>query len=155
MRRNHQDFIVMIFFLIILTFASTILVGGQPRIIDISPGIPAPLSTIEFTVSDFRGSNATNVTLYVQECSNETSYENISFQMIGDIYQEYRTNVTLTHKDTTYIRYYVECVIDGVLEYTPVLTLDLQVEEKTPGFELFVVIAGIALVFLWKRKSKK
>lgn len=145
----------MIFLLINLTVASTILVRGQPRIIDISPGVPAPLSTIEFTVSDFGSSNVENVTLYVQECSNETSYDNISYPMIGNQYQEYRTNVTLAHKDTTYIQYHVECVINGVLEYTPILTLDLQVERKTPGFEIIFVISAIALVFLWNRKSKK
>jgi len=96
-----------------------------------------------------------NVTLYVQECSNVTYYENVSYPMIGNIYQEYRTNVTLTHEDATFIQYHVECVIDGVLEYAPLLSLDLQVERKTPGFELVAVIGAIALVFLWKRKSKK
>jgi len=131
------------------------MVRGQPRIIDISPGIPAPLSTIEFTVSDFGNSNVKNVTLYVQECSNETSYENISYPMIGNIYQEYRTNVTLTHEDATYIQYYIECVIDDVMEYTPVLTLDLQVEQKTPGFEFIIIISTITLIFFWKQKSKK
>jgi hypothetical protein len=129
------------------------MVRGQPRIIDISPGIPAPLSTIEFTVSDFGSSNVKNVTLYVQECSNETSYENISYPMIGNIYQEYRTNVTLTHEDATYIQYYVECVIDDVMEYTPVLTLDLQVEQKTPGFELVFVIGSIAVAMFLRRKK--
>jgi hypothetical protein len=143
----------MIFLLISLTFASTIIVRGQPRIIDISPGVPAPLSTIEFTVSDFGSSNVENVTLYVQECSNETYYENISYPMIGNQYQEYRTNVTLTHEDATYIQYHVECVIDDVLEYTPILNLDLKVERKTPGFELVTVIGVIALVFVWKRKK--
>ena len=143
----------MIFLFMILTFASTILVRGQPRIIDISPGVPTPLSTIKFTVSDFRSSHVQNVTLYVQECSNETSYENISYLMIGNQYQEYHMNVTLTHKDTTYIQYHVECVIDGVLEYSPILTLDLQVEKKTPGFEFIFVISAIALVFLWNRKN--
>ncbi len=96
-----------------------------------------------------------NVTLYVQECSNETSYENISYQMIRNQYQEYHRNVTLTHKDATYIQYHVECVIDGVLEYSPILTLDLQVEKKTPGFEFIFVIGAIALVFFWNRKLKK
>jgi hypothetical protein len=143
----------MIFLLISLTFASTIIVRGQPRIIDISPGVPAPLSTIEFTVSDFGSSNVENVTLYVQECSNETYYENISYPMIENQYQEYRTNVTLTHEDATYIQYHVECVIDDVLEYTPILNLDLKVERKTPGFELVTVIGAIALVFVWKRKK--
>ena len=145
----------MIFLLIILTTASTILVRGQPRIIDISPGVPTPLSTIEVMVSDFRSSNVENVTLYVQECSNETCYENISYLMIGNIFQEYRTNVTLTHKDAIYILYHVECVIDGVLESTPVLNLDLQVERKTPGFEFISIIGAVALVFLWNRKLKK
>ena len=128
---------------------------GQPRIIDISPGIPEPLSTIEFTVSDFRSSNVENVTLYVQECSNETCYENISYPMIGNQHQQYHMNVTLTHEDATFIQYHVACVIDGILEYSPILTLDLQVERKTTGFELIIVIGVLALVFLWKRKSKK
>jgi hypothetical protein len=145
----------MIFLFISLASASTILVRGQPRIIDISPGVPTPLSTIEFTVSDFRSSNVENVTLYVQECSNETSYENISYPMNGNQYQEYHTNVTLIHKDATYIQYHVECVIDGLIEYSPILTLDLQIERKTPGFELIFVIGAMALAFLWKRKSKK
>ena len=129
------------------------LVRGQPRIIDISPGVPAPLSTIEFTVSDFGSSNVENVTLYVQECSNETNYENISYPMIGNQYQEYRTNVTLIHEDATYIQYHVECVIEGVLEYTPILTLDLQVERKTPGFELVIVIGAIAVSLFLRRKK--
>ena len=102
MRSTCQRFIEIFFLLIILSFASTLVVKGQPRIIDISPGVPAPLTTIEFTVSDFRSSNVENVTLYVQERSNETNYENISYPMIGNQYQEYRTNVTLTHEDTTY-----------------------------------------------------
>ena len=125
MRHTNQGFIVMIFLFMILTFASTILVRGQPRIIDISPGVPAPLSTIEFTVSDFGSSNVENVTLYIQECSNETSYENISYPMIGNQYQEYHTNVTPTHEDATYFQYHIECVIDGALEYSLILNLDL------------------------------
>lgn len=145
----------MIFLLVYLTVASSIIVSGQPRIIDISPGVPRPLSTVEFTVSDFGSSNVKNVTLRVQEYSNETSYENISYPMIGNIYQEYHTNVTLTHKDATYIQYQVECVIDEVLESTPLLTLDLEVERKTPGFELIIVISAIASVFLWMRRLKK
>jgi hypothetical protein len=143
----------MIFFLIILTFTSTLFVRSQPRIIDISPGVPAPLSTIEFTVSDFGSSSVENVTLYVQECSNETNYENISYPMIGNQYLEYRTNVTLTHEDATYIQYHVECVIEGVLENTPILTLDLQVGKKTPGFELVIVIGAIAVSLFLRRKK--
>ncbi len=145
----------MVFLLFTLTCSSSILVRGQPRIIDISPGIPTPLSTIEFTVSDFGSTNVENVTLVVQECSNETCYENISYPMIGNIYQEYRTNVTLTHEDATYILYHVECVIDGLFEFTPVLNLDLQVERKTPGFEIIFVIGALTLVFLFRRRYMK
>lgn len=144
---------IVIFLFIIIIVPSTKLVRGQPRIIDISPGVPAPLSTIEFTISDFGSSHVENVTLYVQECSNETYYENISYPMIGDIYQQYSTNVTLTHKDAVFIQYYVECVIDGVLEYTPILNLDLQVDRKTPDFELvFIIGAIIVSILLWKKK---
>jgi hypothetical protein len=145
---------VMIFLLIILTFSYTILVRGQPRIIDISPGVPVPLSTIVFTVSDFRSSHVENVTLYVQECSNETCYENISYPITGNQYQEYRTNVTLTHKDATYINYRVECVIDGVPEYSPILSLDLQIERKTPGFDLVFFISAITVALFLLRKKR-
>ena len=95
-----------------------------------------------------------NVTLVVQECSNETSYENISYSMIGNQFREYHTNVTLTQEDATYILYHVECVVDDLFEFTPVLNLDLEVERKTPGFELIIGIGAIILIVLWKQKTK-
>ena len=96
-----------------------------------------------------------NVTLVVQECSNETSYENISYSMIGNQFREYHTNVTLTQEDATYILYHVECVVDDLFEFTPVLNLDLEVERKTPGFGVTIVIGVLALVSLFRRGFMK
>ena len=133
--------------------------------ITINPTEPAPLSKITFN-AQITGKNVTNVKIYVQECNQNICYavwHNETMSQISS--DEYQSSITLTHADATYINYWLVVIADGT-EYNLIddkVTLNLKInntnennDNKSPGFELIVVIIGITLLaFIPKKKRLK
>jgi hypothetical protein len=147
------------FFSVVFLIFFSVPVSSQPSVIDIIPGDPTPQSNIRFVASNFVNETVENVTLVVQEYTNESPYDDLIIaSMVKNRNNSYEATITLHHPDTTMIMYYVNCTVDGVVKQSPVLDLEITAapaQTKSPGFELLFFIAALSFIGYFLRKRKK
>jgi len=130
---------------------------GVPILI---PNNPVALSTITFSV-DVTGDDITFVKIICQECNGHTGIchptQNITMTKVSDI--TYEQDVALKYSDATYITYWVGVQYGSIWKNNTGVKLNLSIHQppddnqtngsgdnkKTPGFELAVVVAAIAI----------
>ena len=170
--RNKKT--ILILAMLFLIAASNLAIAVEPIVeYTINPTEPEKLSTITITATITTDINISEVRLIVQECSPQICYSpgfNVSMTQTTSI--EYQGQVTLTHDDSTYIKYYVEILAENIWynNYTiNQLTLTIPStgdtgdngtnngdnnDNDTPGFELLTFIIAIAIITLLIRKKR-
>jgi PKD repeat protein len=111
---------------------------------------------VTVTVTDNQTESSSKITVYID--AKKTDDIGYLLDTNGDgIYDTFYSNIskqstTVQKKDGNYN---IDSNGDGTWDYTFDATKGLIPYQQTPGFEIIITIGAIALVFLWKRKSKK
>jgi PGF-CTERM protein len=132
-----------------------------------SPAQPAPLSTVTLSIT-LSGETPSEVKIWVQECNERTGVcypdtQNVTMSL--DSAGTYKTEITLTHADATYIDCQVWAKTDGIWSSSAKKKITFSEnangsggngENQTPGFEAIVaMIALIASAIIVRRKRVK
>lgn len=165
MIKNKKNIIIIGLLILILNLLNSNALAAIETNITIIPIEPEPLSKITFN-AQITSENVTNVKIYVQECNPSFCFSDwIIGTMVQISLDEYQGDITLTHSDATYIYYWLVFIANGT-EYDLMdekVTLNLKInnstdnnDNKSPGFELTVLIIGITLLaFILKKKRLK
>jgi len=134
--------------------------------INVSPASPAPQSTITLSIS-LSGDTPSEVRVRVEECNGRTGIcfsdaQNVSMSLVST--GTYQTSVTLKHADATYFNCTVVAKING--NWVPstkwkVVTLSENSNgdgdngnQKTPGFELVLIMVAIGVSLIVTRRKR-
>ena len=166
MRKSLKTSLIIVLMLGIFLFLSEVSIADEPSI-EIDPTSPTAESTVSFT-AEISDEEVISVWLKCQECNRNigicyTPGFNVSMDQIGTAYV-YNTDVTLTHSDTTYIKYWVEVETESGWTKYSVKEIDLSetsVEDNvendsgnSPGFELFIALSSVIFI-LWLYNKKR
>jgi len=152
---------ILVLNIFVLTALTTAIAAPTIGEITLNPSEPTPQSTIDFSV-DINGDDISSVWLIVQECNENICYSGQNVSMSKVSVDGYEAEATLIHADATYIKYYVEVQSEEWTKSTYV-ELDLSKEpndhtgngnNKTPGFELLLLIMSMMFVVFLMRKRK-
>jgi hypothetical protein len=144
--------------------------AAQPTVesISLNPGEPSALSAITFTAMVTSETSVDTVQVIVKECKPSICYTdgfNESMDLVDT--NTYNASVTLKHADATYIEYHLEMESGGEWFASDITTVNLTSAgdgttdggngtNKTPGFELLLVIgAFVVVVVVYTRKRRQ
>lgn len=132
-----------------------------------SPAQPAPLSTVTLSIT-LGDETASEVKIWVQECNERTGVcypDTQNVTMFLESAGTYKTDITLTHADATYIECRVWAKTDDTWFSSPKKKITFSEnangsggngENQTPGFEAIVVmLALIASAIIVRQKRVK
>jgi hypothetical protein len=153
--------------LIGLYFGSFTVIGAEPKV-ELNPSKPTPLSKITFNV-EISEQDANNVELYIQECSSKAgicysdSRKNLVMDKVNDF--EYKVSTELIRKEADYIQYNISVETEsGWVHYDDLITVNLDLksnnsgngggDNETPGFEIIILILGVAIVIFILGKKR-
>jgi len=140
----------------------------EPTVVEVTldPEDPAPQSTITFTAVITSEDTLEEMKLIVQECKEGLCYISSFNESMATVDTDtYQASVTLIHDDATYIKYHLEIKSDGTWYKNDLTEFDLKVgsdngnttpndTDKTPGFELIILIIAIGVGFILFRKKR-
>lgn len=156
MKNIKQNFLLPA--IIVGIYISTISVAAYPTLesFSIDPEKPAPLSDITVT-ADIEGEGITAVVVYIKECSKAQGVclSQQSGTMTESETEEFQSQFTLKSDKADYIQYYFDITIDSEeVRLDETWTIDLLVDNETPGFELIIFIIAIGAWFILFRKKR-
>lgn len=154
--------------LVISLFMTNIVNAAEPTV-TLDPASPTPKSTVTFT-AEIDDEGVISVWLWTQECDARIgicypdTIQNISMTEQTD--GSYKVTAGLKRLDVTYLQYTLNVeTSDGWKTYLELTKVNLSLDQngdgsangadKTPGFELILVIASIVVaLFIYTRKRK-
>ena len=143
-----RNVILMGLIIIIFLLNVTIVSAEDPTVI-VNPTKPNIKSEITFN-AEFSEGGISNVELIVQECNNQICYaDKLNSNMIEKETNTFSGSVKLTHKDATYIKYWIDYDLNGESKSYGPIEIDLKKTSSnsndTPGFELIILFLSILI----------
>ena len=134
----------------------------------IEPDEPTPASQITITASISTENEIDKVYVEIQECKDDLCFqkENLTMTKVNNNYQK---QYQLLRDEATYFKYSIAILFDDGTWYNQTQKTDVTLKldstnggtnggdnkyNKTPGFELFLLITVISLVVLLFRKKR-
>jgi uncharacterized membrane protein YeaQ/YmgE (transglycosylase-associated protein family) len=176
MKKIPTVLIIIVIGLFIGTVAKAELPAGiEVTNVIVDPAIPAPLSTINFTVTISGENQIDAVNLFAKECNSTqgicfpNSEQNISMERIIGT-DDYECQVTLIFATASYASYQF-CIQSGDTWYSTAFTdVNLSIPHennsnnnqsnnngtKSPGFEigLFIAVVGASIILLARKRFR-
>jgi hypothetical protein len=160
--KNRRNIIIIGVLIIVINLLNSSALATSKPDITVTPTEPTPLSKITFT-AQITYENVTDVKIYVQECSTTLCYpEWLNKTMEPLSSGKYQGDITLKHSNAAYIYYWLVVTANGSIYdlQNDKVTLNLKIntsngndDNKSPGFELIILIIGITLLaYILKKK---
>jgi len=136
--------------------------------VDIEPDEPTPASQITITASISTENEIDKVYVEIQECKDDLCFQKENFTM-AKVNNNYQKQYQLLRDEATYFKYSIAILFDDGTWYNQTQKTDVTLkldsnngetnggdneDNKTPGFELFLLITAISLITLLFRKKR-
>jgi len=128
-------------------------IGGPKIYVSHKPSHPKAGSAVKFS-AEVHGKNVRNVRLWIQECGKSMCYFPVEINMSEVSSGHFDATYTLRN-DTIYFHYKVLAEVDGKNIESQTFNVTVKKKsEKTPGFELMIVLIAMLLIFTRVKKHE-